>query len=274
MKSALGCSFPATEANSEAGNWNIVTTLARGFSILRAFGPNDEYLGNADLAQRTNLPKSTVSRLTNTLTRLGYLYCSEPREKYRLGPGVLALGFSYLNVTSGIRQLARPYMERLADDEDVAVALGAPDQFHMTYIELCQGHGPLIMRHKVGTRLPMVHTSMRRAYISALPEARRLALMAQLREHLGDEWPAIEKVLAIAYDDYHTRGFCLSVAEFSAQVSAVGVPLILDDENDVLVFNCGGAAQRVTRELLENNLGLRLQALVRSLRMQFRGPRI
>lgn len=273
MKSIRRRPSATTEANGER-DWNNVTTLARGFSILRAFGPNDEYLGNADLAQRTTLPKSTVSRLTHTLTRLGYLYYSEPREKYRLGPGVLALGYSYLNASAEIRQLARPHMEKLADDEDVAVALGAPDQFHMTYMELCQGHGPLIMRQRVGTRVPMVHTAMGRAYISALPEARRLSLMAQLREHLGNEWPTIEKVLAVAYDDYKQRGFCLSVAEFSAQVSAVGVPLILDDESDVLVFNCGGAAQRVTRQRLEDVLGPRLQTLVAALKQQFRGGRL
>jgi len=41
--------------------------------VLRAFQPNDGLLGNQEIAARTNLPKPTVSRLTYTLTKLGYL---------------------------------------------------------------------------------------------------------------------------------------------------------------------------------------------------------
>ena len=40
-------------------------TLARGLSVLRAFRTSDDGLSNAEIAQRTGLPKSTVSRLTS-----------------------------------------------------------------------------------------------------------------------------------------------------------------------------------------------------------------
>jgi len=42
------------------------------------------------------LPKSTVSRLTYTLTKLGYLDYVEHRSKYRLGSASLALGSAML----------------------------------------------------------------------------------------------------------------------------------------------------------------------------------
>lgn len=34
----------------------FVTALARGLEILRAFTPEDEYLGNRDLSRRTAIP--------------------------------------------------------------------------------------------------------------------------------------------------------------------------------------------------------------------------
>ena len=49
------------------------TALARGLDILRSFRQGEAYLGNADLAERTGVPKATVSRLTFTLAELGYL---------------------------------------------------------------------------------------------------------------------------------------------------------------------------------------------------------
>ncbi|MGR3198908.1 MAG: helix-turn-helix domain-containing protein, partial [Paracoccus sp. (in: a-proteobacteria)] len=38
---------------------NFATTLARGLSVLRAFRADDDGLTNAQIAERTGLPKST-----------------------------------------------------------------------------------------------------------------------------------------------------------------------------------------------------------------------
>src|SRR3546814_16155217 len=92
----------------------FVTALARGLEVLRAFGRDDRYLGNGELAKRTGIPKSTVSRLTQTLTLLGYLRYVDQLERYQLGPGVLALGYRFLP-GNGVRdQLGRaPGRERV-----------------------------------------------------------------------------------------------------------------------------------------------------------------
>src|SRR5262249_32086896 len=56
-----------------ASQARLVQGLSRGLTVLRAFGPGDTSLSNSELAERTLLPKSTVSRLTHTLTGFGYL---------------------------------------------------------------------------------------------------------------------------------------------------------------------------------------------------------
>ena len=61
-----------------------------------------------------HLPKSTVSRLTSTLTRLGYMVQIEDSGKYRLGTATLSLGSAML-ARMDVRQLARPMMQELAD---------------------------------------------------------------------------------------------------------------------------------------------------------------
>ena len=69
---------------AEDGDRNFVTALARGVELLRAFGPDDDFLGNAELSRRTGIPRPTVSRLTYTLASLGYLVYVEAQEKYRI----------------------------------------------------------------------------------------------------------------------------------------------------------------------------------------------
>lgn len=80
---------------SAKANWkedrHFVTALARGLAILSCFRSADETLGNLEISRRCSLPKSTVSRLTHTLTRLGYL-SNAPGSKYCLGAASLALG--------------------------------------------------------------------------------------------------------------------------------------------------------------------------------------
>ncbi|MDM0078573.1 helix-turn-helix domain-containing protein [Variovorax sp. J2P1-59] len=41
--------------------------------LLRAFKPQDRWLSHGEIVRRTALPRATVSRLTFTLTALGYL---------------------------------------------------------------------------------------------------------------------------------------------------------------------------------------------------------
>ena len=69
---------------------NFVVALSRGLDVLRAFHPSDGLLGNQEIAARTNLPKPTVSRLTYTLTKLGYLTPVPRFEKYQLAPAAMA----------------------------------------------------------------------------------------------------------------------------------------------------------------------------------------
>lgn len=110
---------------------NIVTAVSRGLSILSAFSPRDVWLGNSEIAERTGLPKPTVSRLTETLMRLGYLHHSSRRRQYRLGVAVLTLGYAVLGDLD-VRKVARPAMQALADLQ----RLGRPGRARAT------GHDP------------------------------------------------------------------------------------------------------------------------------------
>ncbi len=249
---------------------NFVTALARGLELLRCFGPSDEYLGNAELAKRTNIPRPTVSRMTATLTHLGYLRYVATLEKYRLGPGVLELGYRYL-ASEGVRDLARPFMQQLADASDCLVAMGAVDGPQITYIQTCQGTGPLVLRLSVGSRVPLGTTAMGRAYLAALPAAEREPHYEAIRADRPNEWPEILQGLEQGYEDYEKHGFCISHAEWHRDISGVAVPLVLDNGAQVVPFNCGGSSLRLDRRLLMENLGPRLKNVVDQVREMVHG---
>ena len=244
---------------------NYVTALARGLELLRCFGDAAEYLGNAELAKRTDIPRPTVSRLTATLTHLGYLLYMPHLEKYRLGPRVLDLGYRYL-ASEGVGGIAQPFMQDLADATDCMVAIGVPEGAHLTYTHTCQGKGPLILRLQVGSRVPMGLSSMGLAFLAAHDEADREVYYDKIREESRAPWSEIEPLLERAYADYDRYGFCMTESTWSRDISGVGVPLVLENGQRVMSFNCGGASQRLTREVMIDNLGPRLKQVVDQVR--------
>lgn len=239
---------------------NFVTALARGLELLRAFGAGEEYLGNADLSNRTGIPRPTVSRLTYTLTQLGYLQRNPDIEKYRLGAGVLALGYRYL-ANMGIRDLARPHLQRFADSTDCNVSLGTADRTSMMYLETCHGTGPLIMRLEVGSRLPIATSAMGRAWLCGISAERRQQVLEELAEIHKSDWAMIKAGIDKSLAEYQKYGFCLSEGDWQPEVSAVALPLVLEGGAEVLAINCGGSRLRLTHDKLVENLGPRLKAV-------------
>lgn len=253
------------ESGQYSKDRNFVTALARGLEILRAFSAGEEYLGNAEISNRTGIPRPTVSRLTYTLTQLGYLNHNTRLEKYRLGAGVLGLGYRYL-ASIGIREIARPYMQELADATDCNVSLGTADRTSMVYLEACHGSGPLIMRLETGSRLPMATSAIGRAWLCGLTEARRQQLIQQFRYQNKDDWPCIEQGIRKSLEDFERYGFCLSEGDWQEEVSAVGLPLLFGNGGEVMALNCGGSSMRLTHEVLVNNLGPRLQEIAEKIK--------
>ncbi|MEH2552549.1 DNA-binding IclR family transcriptional regulator [Bradyrhizobium algeriense] len=242
---------------------SFVVALSRGLDVLRAFHPNDGLLGNQELAARTNLPKPTISRLTYTLTKLGYLTPVPRFEKYQLAPSAMALGYAAL-ANLGVRHLSEPYREELMRETGGAVAVGGRDRHSMIYFGQSRT-GLLGVQLDVGSRVPIATTAMGRAYIWALPEDERVTLLRELRDHYGNRWPKMRDGIERAGEMLARYGFTISAGEWQEDVHAVGVPLKLNDGTGPYAFNCGAPAFRFTEDRLINDIGPRLVTMVRNI---------
>jgi DNA-binding IclR family transcriptional regulator len=243
----------------------VVTALARGLSVLRCFRQGDRFLGNQEIAERTGLPKATVSRLTNTLTALGYLNHSKRFSQYSLGTAVLSLGYSMLG-NMDILKSARPLMQELADNVEASVSLAARDGLHMVYLENCVARANMIaLRIDVGARTRIANTAMGRALLCGLPEAERAELIAQIRQATPKaEWPKIKTGIDQGAIDYREKGFCFSLGDWRENVNSIAVPLIQAD-GSVLAINCGGPSWQLSAEKFEKDIGPRLVEISRRL---------
>lgn len=251
------------EENSQ--DRQFVTALARGLEVLRCFKPRDRHLGNQDIAERTGLPKPTVSRLTHTLTRMGYLYHDEKLGKYQLGTGVLSLGFSLLT-NMDVLKVARPLMQELADYSHTVVSVGTRDRHGMTYLDGRHSTSATVsLRREPGTRVPIATTAMGRALLCGLPQHEREKLMDNIRRRDPAGWPKHKAGIEQALRDYHERGFCLSIGDWRSDVNAVGVPMLPIAGSRLLAFNCAAPSFVLRQHMLEDDIGPRLINLVRTI---------
>jgi len=243
---------------------SFVVALSRGLDVLRAFQPNDGLLGNQEIAARTNLPKPTVSRLTYTLTKLGYLTPVPRFEKYQLAPSAMALGYAAL-ANLGVRHLSEPFREEMMRVTGGAVAVGGRDRHNMIYFGQSRNGLTLGVQLDVGSRIPIATTAMGRAYMWALPDEERGALVRELREHYGSRWPKMRDGIERSGEIVAKHGFAISAGEWQNDVHAVGVALKLNDGTGPYAFNCGAPAFRFTEDRLRNDIGPRLVAMVRNI---------
>lgn len=248
----------------------FVTALARGLEILRVFDPKDGPLGNQELAERCGLPKPTVSRITYTLTKLGYLEYLPRLSKYRIGLGVLALGHTSVSSAALVRA-ARPHMQELAKQTDAMVALGGRDRLSMVYLDVCRSKQTASFSLDAGARIPVFRSAMGMAYLWAIAENARNFLLDAIKKRLADEWPSFSNQLDQAFQSLESQGFCVAKATYERSISGVGVPLVLQDGDEVYAVTCSAPSFQLTADRLEKEVGPRLVAAVSAIRTDLEG---
>lgn len=255
-------SLPDKE-DEESKKRHFIVALARGLEVLRAFGAEGGLLTNREIAAATKIPRPTVSRLTYTLTRLGYLSYDPKLERYQLGPGVLSLGYAFLS-NLDIRESARPVMQDLANHADAYVGLTARDRLEMIYLDVCRGVNTVDLRLDIGSRLPMMKTAAGLAYIAQSPEATRAALIEAVRASAPEDWDEIAADLERTREEMRRDGFCVMLGKYRQAVNSAGTAFLAPDGVTVLAFNIVGPAFLLDEQRLRQELGPRLAFMVRS----------
>ena len=221
--------------------------------MLRAFTPDEPVLGNRELADRTGLPKPTISRLTYTLTLLGYLAYVERLQKYRLGAGVLSMGYPLL-ASLQVRQVARPVMERIARETGCTVNLGMRDRTQVVYVDTCRvDHGNLY-QPDIGSSRPLLLTSIGRAIIVACAADARAAIVNRIKVQEPGQYAAGAAFWEADWRAFRERGFCLSRGDWRKEVHAVAVPIRLPQREEPVALNCTTSAHRLARDALQRKV--------------------
>ena len=199
-------------------------SLERGLQLLRSFRVGVPVLGNAEFAERTGLPRPTVSRLTRSLVDAGFLAYDHESRGYRLTVAVLSLAQAF-RYDIPVIDIALPLMKKVAEGEKINVGLAVADQSDMVYLEsVRESRRGVFRRASQGSRFPIELTAGGRAYLAGLEPAQRDTVMKTLAVRHGNAWAKIRCEIDEAGRAVDRDGYC--VASWQPGLTAIAAPLV------------------------------------------------
>jgi IclR family pca regulon transcriptional regulator len=218
----------------------FVESLARGLTVITAFGEGRAELTLTEVAQATGLARATARRALITLEHLGYVTTHD--RVFRLTPRVLGLGFPPLSRTS-LPEIAAPHLtalsQRLHDSVSLAVLTGDEIQ----YTGRVATSRVMSVNITVGTRLPAYATSLGRVILADLPEPPLPDLLPLTPRTLTDP-----RKLRAELDRVRHAGYALSDEELEEGLRSIAVPVRGPDGRVVAAVNVAMHSSRRTPE--------------------------
>ncbi|OWV30260.1 IclR family transcriptional regulator [Halomonas campaniensis] len=213
---------PSDSHPKPASSRKTVHSLERGIEIIRAFRVGYDLIGNSELAERTGLSRSTVSRLTQTLCSAGILEHDKQQRAYRLGAPVLCFAHAMRN-SNPILKYAVPLMRATSEKHHVNVGIAKADRDEMVYLESIRYHAKSALRNIVsGQRIPIELTSLGHAYLSTIPESMRKEILTSLtlKKHTQElQWHSIQRSMESVW----LNGYC--ILSWQPEIIALSTPI-------------------------------------------------
>lgn len=208
-------------------SYNVfINSLNKGLSILECFTPLKYDLSLSETCKLTGLSKATVFRLLKTLSQLNYLRYDSRNKKYYLGPRVLSLGFAVLQGME-VREIARPYIERLSEECRKTVNLAVMDRVEMVHIDRIRFPDVRDLNISIGSRIPSYNTALGRAVLAHQEKEKFREILKEICKDpkvvkgVGKDGKILTKIL----EKVRKEGFATGDEEFVKGIRAIAVPL-------------------------------------------------
>ena len=211
-------------AGDLTGEGDVIQVVSRAFDVLRCFEGDGARLGNLEIANRCGLPRSTVSRLTHTLTRMGQLVYLPSDQKYRIGPSAVAMSASMMKGLQ-LRNLIRLRLQDIAEKLPGTVGFVIPDRFHLVYLEYARAANALGLHETTGSRIAMATTAAGHAYTAALAPNVGDALLNEMEREIPDAASTLRPRIENNRRFLKEHGYVVACGLWSPHINGLAVPL-------------------------------------------------
>ncbi|MFD7440041.1 IclR family transcriptional regulator C-terminal domain-containing protein [Streptomyces sp. NPDC059909] len=238
-----------TAASKQELGAEFVESLARGLTVVTAFGEGRAELGLTAIAEATGLARATARRALITLEHLGYVTSQD--RTFRLTPRVLALGCPPLSRTT-LSDIAVPHMAELVRHVHDSASLAVLDGDDIRYTARVATERIMSVNITIGTRFPAYAASMGRVLLAGLHADERTARIdrTELRA-LTSRTVTDPTRLAALLERVREEGYALVDEELEEGLRSLAVPVRDHTGRTVAALN---VAMHTTRRTLDECL--------------------
>lgn len=226
-----------------------VAAVERALAVLDSLSNGTPELGTNEIARRTGINASTVSRLLATLAAAGVVEHVPSSGRYRLGLRLVQLGNSVLGRLD-LREVARPHLLSLVEETGETATLSAPGERDAITVDFAQSASSVQSVAHVG-RPSVAHATatgkVMLAFADAgLPEGR---LKPFTPRTLTDRSKLDAEVRRV-----RRQGFAEAVGEREPHLNAIAAPVFGAGGELAAILGLQGPSSRFGREAMRSAL--------------------
>ncbi len=218
--------------------------LAKGLSVLEAFGAKAPRLTISDAAGATGLSRATARRCLMTLTELGYV--TFDGKFFSPTPRVLRLGATY-EETAQLPQLAQPHLVAIRDTVDESASLAVLQDGASLFIARSETTRMLNTGVRVGARLPLYVSATGHVLLAGLTDEDVAARLAEAElVARTPTTPTRPEAIAQRVREARGNGYALTDEELELGLRSIAVPVLDSSGATVAALSVSVAAARVS----------------------------
>lgn len=218
----------------------MVQSVERAFAILDAVAEHPA--GITALAERLDLPKSTVARLLGSLEGIGAVERVAGR-RFKVGPGVAALAETGSQARS-LAALARAELSGLVRFVGEDAGLAVPDGYEVLYVDQVECDHPVQVRDWTGTRAPMHAVPSGLVFLAEWPASALDGYVARDLPRLTSSTVVDPELIRGRLEHVRRRGYAWGLQEFAEGINSVAAPVRDARGNAVAAIHVHGPAYR------------------------------
>ncbi|GLY66373.1 IclR family transcriptional regulator [Amycolatopsis taiwanensis] len=236
-----------------------VEAVQRAIAVLDVLGEAGGELGTNEIARRTGINVSSVSRLLATLVDGGLAHHVPSTGRYRLGIRILQLARA-VRQNLDIRDVARPYLVELSELTGETATLSLPGRHEVLTIDFVQSEASVRSVAAIGRNSVAHATAVGKVFLAwggSLPEAELTAFT--------DRTVTDPAELARELDQVRRRGWAGAAGERERELNGIAAP-VLDSGQLAAIIGLQGPAARFTAKPMRRAADLLIEraALIES----------
>ncbi len=217
-----------------------VGSVQRAVEVLDALAEARTELGTNEIARRTGVNVSSISRLLSTLTTAGLVQHVPSTGRYRLGIKILQLAGA-ARESMDVRGMARPFLEELTAITGETSTLSLPGAHDLLTIDFVPSPKSVRSVARVGRNSVAHATAAGKVLLTwggRLPEGELV--------RYTDRTTTDRAVLEQEIEHVRARGWAQAVGEREDDLNAIAVPVLDGNRTLVAVLGVQGPASRFT----------------------------